>query len=376
MESWHNNLRIIRNILFIKFFILILYIFYSLSSIFIPLVFAFFLALVLQPSVSWFQSKGISLGLSIVIISMGFLGILVLVDLVIYDTLKGLLNQKEQFLERINTGLLSITISLSELTSYNLEVENIVDSMQNLLTQDWLLKHTGSFAGKLGNFSGNLLITILYFVGMLGAISQYKKYISYLESDRNIKEEEQANLVSAYMRIQHAIGTYIKVKTFTSFLTGLGYAIVCYFFGIDFYLLWGFLAFSLNFIPAIGSVVSTIPPVLMGLMYFDNSGLLIILILLLAGIQIVIGSILDPKMMGASLSLNFVTVVLGIVFWGTLWGTAGMILSVPMMVLLKIILEQLPDANILVKLMEPQKVDVSYSSVEFEKKQVQQAGVD
>jgi len=349
MEKWQNNLRLIRNVLFLKFGILLLFILYSLSGIFIPLAFAFFLALVLQPSVSWLRSKNISLGLSVVIISLGFLAILVVVDLIIFNAAKGLLLQKAMFIERINLGMLSITNNIRELTAYELEVGNIKDSVQNLLTHNWILEHTGAFAGKIGNFSGKLFLTILYFMGMLGAISQYEKYIHYLEEN---KEAEQARLVHAFVKIQKAIGTYIRVKTLVSFLTGVGYAITCLAFGVDFFLLWGFLAFSLNFIPVIGSLIATIPPVVMGFVYFDNYGVLLIFILILVAIQIIMGSIVDPMLMGASLSLNLVTVILGVVFWGTLWNTAGMILSVPMMVLIKIILEQLPDTGIIVKLME------------------------
>lgn len=222
---------------------------------------------------------------------------------------------------------------------------------------DGLLANTGGIVSKVGNFSGSLLITILYFVSMLGAVAQYEKYIDYLESDKNDSQESE-KLIYYYLKIQRAIGTYIKVKVLTSFLTGLLYMVICFSFGIDFFLLWGFLAFSLNFIPVVGSVIATIPPALVAIMYFDGTGTLLLFILLLLLAQIVVGSILEPKLMGSSLSLNFVTVVLGIVFWGNLWGTAGMILSVPMMVLLKVILEQLPDAAILVRLMEPQKLDM------------------
>jgi len=358
MEKWQDHLRIIRNLLFIKFAILILYIFYSLSNIFIPLVFAFFFSLFLQPLVSWLRSRNISLGVSVLIISLGFLSVLVLVDFIVYDTVKGLVLQKEMFIDRIYAGLDTLTRRVNEVSSYNLSPENIAESVQNLLTHGWLLEHSGAFAGKIGNFSGSLFLAILYFMGMLGAISQYEKYIHYLEQDKRNRESEQ-ELVNAFVRVQRAIGTYIKVKTFTSFLTGLGYAITCLLFGIDFAILWGFLAFSLNFIPAIGSIVSTIPPFIMGLMYFDHMGVLLIFVLILIVIQVVVGSILDPILMGSHLSLNLVTVILGIVFWGTLWGTAGMILSLPMMVLLKIILEQLPDADVVVKLMESQKAKVS-----------------
>jgi predicted PurR-regulated permease PerM len=338
------------------FAILALYILYNLSNVFIPLLFAFFLALVLQPLVSWFFERGIPLGVSIIIISAGFVGMLILVDLMVYDTLKGMVDQKEEFLDRISMRLDSILMSVQASTSYQFDADDMEEGIKDILTYDLLLQNSRGVLSKVSSFSGSFLITILYFVSMLGAVAQYEKFINYLESD-NENKKEQNNLVNYYLKVQHAIGTYIKVKTFTSFLTGLIYAAICFSFGLDFYLLWGFLAFSLNFIPAIGSIIATIPPVLMGMMYFDGTGTIVLLILLLLATQFVIGSILDPKLMGSSLSLNFVTVVLGIVFWGNLWGTAGMILSVPMMVLLKVILEQLPDAAILVKLMEPQKLE-------------------
>lgn len=350
MESSKQHLKVIRNILFMLITILVLYILFALSNIFIPLLFAFFLALFLQPVVSWFFLKGIPLGVTIIIISILFIGMLILFDLIIYDTFQEIINQKDQFLSRMNMRLESILLDLQSLSSYQFNVNDIVESIKHLMTYEWLLANTGGIVSKVGNFSGSLLITILYFVSMLGAVAQYEKYIGYLESDKTDGQEHEI-LIYYYMKIQQAIATYIKVKFFTSFLTGLLYTIICFSFGLDFFLLWGFLAFSLNFIPVVGSLIATIPPVLMAIMYFDGTGTLVLFILLLVASQIAIGSIMEPKLMGSSLSLNFVTVVLGIVFWGNLWGTAGMILSVPMMVLLKVILEQLPDAAILVRLM-------------------------
>lgn len=362
MESWKQHLKVIRNIHLMLIAGLVLYILFTLSNIFIPLLFAFFLALFMQPVVSWFFQKGIPLGVTIIMISVLFIGMLVLLDLIIYDTFQEIINQKEQFLNRMNMRLESILSGLQALSSYQFNVNDIVESVKHIMTYDWLLANTGGIVSKVGNFSGSLLITILYFVSMLGAVAQYEKYIGYLESDKSDSREIE-KLIYYYLKIQQAIGTYIKVKALTSFLTGLLYTVICFSFGLDFFLLWGFLAFSLNFIPVVGSVIATIPPVLMATMYFDGTGTLLLFILLLLLVQLVVGSIMEPKLMGSSLSLNFVTVVLGIVFWGNLWGTAGMILSVPMMVLLKVILEQLPDAAILVRLMEPQRLDMQPSQL-------------
>ncbi len=349
MKKWKNNLRIIRNLLFMKFVVLFLFILYTLSDLFIPLVFAFFLALLAQPLVTWLHEKRLSLTVSIVAVFLGVLIFFVLIDIGIYKTIKTLVVQKEIFIDHIATGMDSMVDNVKSATGYEINTNDLKGSLKKLLGQSWLLEQSGSFAGKIGKFSGRFFLTMFYFVGILGGVAQYERFIRSLS--RNEKED-QSNLIEAYKKIQRSISTYIKVKTLVSFLTGVGYAIACYMFGIDFFLMWGILAFSLNYIPAVGSLLATIPPALLALLYFDSIGVTVIFILILITIQFVMGSVLDPYLMGRHLSLNIVTVILGVVFWGTLWGTEGMILSIPMMVIFKVFLEQLPDTNVIISLME------------------------
>ena len=136
-----------------------------------------------------------------------------------------------------------------------------------------------------------------------------------------------------------------------SLCTGIGYGLICWAFGIDFPLFWGYLAFVLNFIPTVGSVVATIPPMLLGLIQLGSPGAVIGLLLLLLVTQFSFGNIIEPRLMGSSLSLNTVVVILGLVFWGYLWGVVGMVLSVPMLVLVKVVLAQFKEAQIVVRLM-------------------------
>lgn len=136
-----------------------------------------------------------------------------------------------------------------------------------------------------------------------------------------------------------------------SLCTGVGYGLTCWIFDIDFALFWGFLAFVLNFIPTVGSIIATIPPLLLGLIQLASPGAVFGLFGLLLTIQFSFGNIIEPKLMGNSLSLNTVVVILGLVFWGYLWGVAGMVLSVPMLVLFKVILAQFDEAKIIVRLM-------------------------
>jgi predicted PurR-regulated permease PerM len=110
-------------------------------------------------------------------------------------------------------------------------------------------------------------------------------------------------------------------------------------FGVDFALLWGFLAFLLNFIPNIGSIVAVILPILIALLQFDSASTALILLVLLMTTQMIMGNVIEPKMMSFSLDLSPLLVLVALIFWGWIWGIWGMILAVPIMSILKIVFE-------------------------------------
>ena len=190
-------------------------------------------------------------------------------------------------------------------------------------------------------------MTSLYLVAFLSGILKYEQYINYLQDD----EKNSQTMVEGFEQVKESIVTYIKVKFLMSLCTGIGYGLVCWIFDIDFALFWGFLAFVLNFIPTVGSIIATIPPVLLGLIQLGSPGAVFGLLGLLLILQFTFGNIIEPRLMGNSLSLNTVVVILGLVFWGYLWGVSGLVLSVPMLVLIKVILAQFDEAKIIVRLM-------------------------
>jgi predicted PurR-regulated permease PerM len=162
--------------------------------------------------------------------------------------------------------------------------------------------------------------------------------------------------LEGFEQVKGSIVTYIKVKFLMSLCTGIGYGLICWMFGIDFPLFWGYIAFVLNFIPTVGSIIATVPPFLLGLIQLGSFGSILGLMALLLIVQFTFGNIIEPRLMGVSLALNTVVVILGLVFWGYLWGVIGMVLSVPMLVLVKVILAQFDDAKIVVRLMGTSKL--------------------
>jgi predicted PurR-regulated permease PerM len=123
-------------------------------------------------------------------------------------------------------------------------------------------------------------------------------------------------------------------------LQGFIFGFILWLFGVDFYFVWGFLCFFSHYVPNIGSLISTILPGLTALLQFDNIITPIIIIILLIVVQNVIGNILEPKYLGDQLDLSPLLLLLSLIFWGYVWGIVGMILSVPIMSMIKIVLSK------------------------------------
>ncbi len=154
-------------------------------------------------------------------------------------------------------------------------------------------------------------------------------------------------------KVMREIQRYLGIKTIMSVLTGALLYLWNWTLGVDFPLLWGIVAFGLNYVPTVGSILAAIPPMLVavvqpGLGWQFSLGLG-------AGyaiINVLIGNIMEPQFMGRSLGLSPLAIFLSLVFWGWLWGPVGMLLSVPLTVILKLLLEQSTDSKWLAVLIE------------------------
>jgi predicted PurR-regulated permease PerM len=122
--------------------------------------------------------------------------------------------------------------------------------------------------------------------------------------------------------------------------------------GIDFAPLWALLSVLLGFIPNIGPFIATVPPVLLALVQVGPGRMVVVLVLLTCA-HVVIGNVLEPHVLGRKLGLSAFTVFVALIVWGWIWGAAGMLLSVPLMVVLKIMLENSPEYGHLAPLLEP-----------------------
>ncbi|MCH2112670.1 MAG: AI-2E family transporter, partial [Planctomycetes bacterium] len=145
---------------------------------------------------------------------------------------------------------------------------------------------------------------------------------------------------------------YLGLKTLVSMATGLLIWAWTALLGLDFPLLWGLTAFLLNFVPSIGSVIAAVPATLLALLQLGFWGACGVLAGFLA-VNLLLGNVIEPRLMGRKLGLSPLVVFLSLLFWGWLWGPSGMLLSVPLTVVAKILMESSPRSRPLAILLGP-----------------------
>lgn len=351
----NNHLGTIKNVMLFFMGVMIVVVIKELSGLLIPLAFALFAGILLQPVIAYLEKKKWPYMLSVGLITVLTLGFIFLVGLIVFDTGSQIVDQKDKLLTQIGNRINSLVIQFEGVPGFSaLKEQDFTQMFEQLFSAEAMLNTSGQVAGQVGSFTFNFILSAIYLVAVLGSIVRYEKYINYLEGDDDIGK---LRLLKAFVEVKDAIASYMKVKFFTSLCTGLFFSVICWSFGVDFALFWGFLAFMLNFIPTVGSIAATIPPILLGLIQIDSTGNYLFFIILLIATQFIWGNVIEPLMMGSSVALNTVTVILGLVVWGYIWGVAGMLLSVPLIVLARVILAQIPDADMIVKLMGRSQVN-------------------
>jgi AI-2 transport protein TqsA len=176
--------------------------------------------------------------------------------------------------------------------------------------------------GKFFNFVTSALLVIIF--------------VLFIIVGRNPRQKKP----QVYHEIETEIRRYLLIKTVLSLATGLFVWLTLGLLGLHLAGIFGMLAFLLNFIPSIGSIIATFLPLPIAVAQFDKTWLIVLAILLPGAVQITIGNIIEPKLMGARMKLHPATVLLALSFWGLLWGGVGMVLAVPITAVMRIILSR------------------------------------
>ena len=337
----------IKNIHLIFLFVLVIYLLSVLSSILIPFVLAMLFAILFQPLVQLLKKVHAPNWIVLPVVSMITLAILYGIFQILLETTTNILTQQEYLVGRLEMRVNDIINWAYSITGLKLTTGTFFDSLNQLLDTEFLSSAAGSIASGVGSFTGSFIWFSLYYVFLLAGLADYKRFIHYVAADSS----DDGTFIKNLQKIKRAILSYMLVKTGVSIVTGTFVTVVCLIFGIKFAFFWGLLTFLLNFIPSIGSIIAVIPPSLMAIIQIDSFETILIFVLILASIQFILGNVVEPRIQGGTLKINTLTVLFGLVFWGYIWGITGMMLSVPLLVILKIVFEHFPSLNVLARIM-------------------------
>jgi AI-2 transport protein TqsA len=293
------------------------------SSVLIPFVLAIFLTYFLSPLID-VQIKWMRVPRFVAILSTVFLGcvFLVLIGLLVSAAVGQVIAHKDEYLVQMEQ-LSSKIVSSIDLERFGYDLEQLSESISSIGpgTAGKLLSKAVS---EIMNVVSNGLLVLIFTVFMFAGKS------SYSSSGDKIRDEIESN-----------IKRYTLVMVLTSGFTGLLVGITLSVLGVDFAWMFGFLAFLLNFIPNIGSVISTLLPIPVIIL---SPGLSItariLAIAIPTVIQFTIGNLVQPKLFGRSVNLHPVAILLALIFFGSIWGIVGMFLATPITVVLRILLEK------------------------------------
>ena len=245
------------------------------------------------------------------------------------------------------TNLISTSINsvIKTAPTYQANVEKLIDNGAALMGLDES-PQIKELIGKI-DFSKilqGLGVTLAGFIGNTGLILIYTLFI-FLEQkgflpkiDHMVSDGHQREKVRMIMsRIYDDTKTYIGIKTFTSLVTGVVSYIIMKSVGLDFAVFWALLIFLFNYIPTVGSIVATLFPSLLALVQFTPSAPFLVVVIGVIATQLLVGNILEPRLMGNTLNLSPLVILLSLALWGSIWGIPGAILCVPITVLMAII---------------------------------------
>ena len=310
------------------------------EAVLVPFLLAAFLAIIAAPPMFWLEKRRIPQWLAIILVMLGIVLLLVSVGALVAQSANVFSNKLPFYQDRLNT-LSNSTLLWG--SSYGLEMPK--DFLREYLNVGMALDVAGNTLRGLSNALSNGLLILFTVIFILAEASSFPRKLRDV-----LKTPEQS--MPYFSQFADNVNRYIAIKTTVSTVTGILVYFLLLFTGVDFPLLWGLLAFLLNDVPNIGSIIAAVPAVLLALVQLGVGPALLVTSGYVV-INLIMGNVIEPRYMGRGLGLSTLIVFLSLVFWGWMLGPVGMLLSVPLTITAKIALEANPATEWLAHLLGP-----------------------
>ena len=302
------------------------------QTFFLPVFLAFFIAAVSFPITNWLREhkvpRFISVFITVMVVFAFLSGIMVVGALLINDRAEG--DRLEQYGNKLYKVALDAGAQMEEW-----QIEGAQEEIKKFLTAEKI----GDFfkdniASLLGKILDTLKVSFIVLILLVFMLSEARMFSRRFEAIVEAKGPNLQRMLSATRDIQK----YLGIKTMISIATGGLAGLLCWAAEIDFPLLWGILAFALNYIPAVGSIIAGVPPVILALLTHDVRHAVAVAFgyLLINGF---LGNFMEPALLGRRFGLSTVVIVISVLFWGYVWGPVGMLLAVPLTMMVKVAMD-------------------------------------
>lgn len=321
----------------------------ELKTILIPFFIAIILSFIFEPLYNFMKEKRVPGAVAIIIIVLIIVAISNITSVFIFTSFNTFAADLPKYEVKFRDMIVKIFYYLK---LSDTDIANLNESlkMKNLLMQGSITSAlTGVFSSIIGIF-GDFILILFYVVFILSEMGSIRARI------KRAYTAERAGKISEILAETFGdVKKYIVGKTLVNLLQSVVFGLILWAFGVDFYIVWAFLCFIAHYIPNVGSFIATVLPALIAALQFDSIVTAVILVILLIVVQNVIGNILEPKYLGDQLDLSPLLLLFSLIFWGYVWGIVGMILSVPIMSMLKIVLSKFEETKSIAILMSYNK---------------------
>lgn len=310
------------------------------ADIIVPFLLSVILAVLFAGPMSWLQNRGLPRWLAVSMIITFLFGVTLafgtVVGASVIDFSKSLPFYNERLQEEVG-GL------LVWLAAHGLEVSRdiVADSFDPaavLTVAGRIFTGIGDVLGRVG-----LILLTMTFILLEWSGFRHKTRVAFAHSD---------DYLARFVEIGDNIKRYLMLKTLISLATGVLVTVWLIILQVDFPLLWGTLAFVLNYIPNIGSLIAAVPAVLLAFLQMGFGGALVTGLGYLV-INFILANLIEPRVMGEGVGLSTLVVFLSLVFWGWVLGPIGMLLSVPLTMIFRILLDAVDETRWIAVLMGP-----------------------
>jgi len=298
----------------------------SAKAIVIPILLAIFITILTSPLLLWLEEKGLNNALALMGVLVLLIFVMSLLGWLISTSLNDFASNLPLYEEKLRATLNTVLVF-----AHDKGFEFSETPIKEMINPAKIALFASDIVKGFGAALTNGFMVLLLVVFMLLEASLLPKKLHAIHANASSRGAEFLTNVKEYMMI----------KNIFSLITGMLVYLSLLFIGLDYALLWGVLAFVLNFVPNIGSILAAIPAVLLALIQLGFIGAIEVAVVFLI-VNIVIGSILEPKYMGQGLGLSTLVVFVSLIFWGWVFGPVGMLLSIPLTIMVKLGLQVNP----------------------------------